>query len=122
MGMPKAAVLPVPVRAWPRMSTPASARGMSSDWISEGVTKLSTASARRMDGRTPSAAKASGSGGCSVLSLMKGRSLRKMRGADCIDAGEQRQQHGRFNDQLERLHAGGAGRRGGGAHGEAQGV
>ena len=39
--MPKAAVLPVPVRAWPSMSTPARARGISRSWISEGVTNFS---------------------------------------------------------------------------------
>ena len=44
MGMPKAAVLPVPVRAWPRMSTPVSALGISSAWISEGVSNFASAS------------------------------------------------------------------------------
>src|SRR5688500_1787293 len=62
MGMPKAAVLRVPVRAWPRMSTFSSARGMRRDWISEGVSNLASARPRRMEGRTPSAAKAWGWG------------------------------------------------------------
>src|SRR4051812_34039751 len=70
MGMPKAAVLPVPVRAWPSRSTPARARGISRSWISEGVVNFASARARRMEGRTPRAANASGTGGCSVLSLM----------------------------------------------------
>ena len=43
--MPNAAVLPVPVRAWPRISTPASARGISRAWISEGVVNFASASA-----------------------------------------------------------------------------
>ncbi len=32
-GRPKAAVLPVPVLAWPRMSFPVSISGMSVDWM-----------------------------------------------------------------------------------------
>ncbi len=36
-GMPKAAVLPVPVLAWPMTSLPSSASGMSPAWIGEGV-------------------------------------------------------------------------------------
>src|SRR5688572_27498327 len=75
MGMAKAAVLPVPVRAWPRMSTPSSARGISMFWMAEGTVNFISASARRIDGRTPSAAKASGTGGCSALSLMRSEAL-----------------------------------------------
>src|SRR5436190_21233812 len=69
MGMAKAAVLPVPVRAWPRKSPPASALGMSKVWISEGVSNFASASPRRMEERTPNAAKACGRGGCSALSV-----------------------------------------------------
>ncbi len=39
IGRPNAAVLPVPVRAWPMMSAPARATGIIFSWISEGVTK-----------------------------------------------------------------------------------
>ncbi len=39
MGRPKAAVFPVPVRAWPRTSTPVRATGIIFSWISEGVEK-----------------------------------------------------------------------------------
>ena len=35
--MPKARVLPVPVRAWPIMSVPVRAIGMAMDWIGNGV-------------------------------------------------------------------------------------
>ena len=38
IGNPNAAVFPVPVRAWPRMSWPASAGGISCRWISLGST------------------------------------------------------------------------------------
>ena len=46
-------------------------RGISSVWISDGVVNFGSASARRMDGRTPRAANASGTGGCSALSLKR---------------------------------------------------
>jgi hypothetical protein len=36
-GMPKAAVLPVPVFAWPMTSLPSRASGISPAWIGEGV-------------------------------------------------------------------------------------
>jgi hypothetical protein len=35
-GSPKAAVLPVPVCAWPIMSWPASSSGIAFSWIGEG--------------------------------------------------------------------------------------
>ena len=35
-GSAKAAVLPVPVAAWPRTSDPASANGMAATWIGVG--------------------------------------------------------------------------------------
>jgi acetyl esterase/lipase len=58
------------------MSTPASARGISIAWISEGVTNFASASARSTEGRTPSTANASGVGKWSVLSLKYSRFLR----------------------------------------------
>ncbi len=36
-GTPKAKVLPMPVRAWPMRSSPASASGRVSSWIANGV-------------------------------------------------------------------------------------
>ena len=36
-GMPKAAVLPVPVLAWPMTSWPSRASGISSAWIGDGL-------------------------------------------------------------------------------------
>ena len=39
IGMPKAAVLPVPVCAWPMRSSPRRSGGMARAWTSVGVTK-----------------------------------------------------------------------------------
>ncbi len=50
---PKASVLPVPVRAWPIMSVPATAIGIASDWIGKGCTMPSLARASVISGMTP---------------------------------------------------------------------
>ena len=53
-GTPKAKVLPMPVRAWPIRSSPASASGRVSSWMAKGCSMPSSASARTISSRTPS--------------------------------------------------------------------
>ncbi len=55
-GTPKARVLPMPVRAWPIRSSPASASGSVSSWIANGCSLPCSASARTISSRTPSSA------------------------------------------------------------------
>jgi hypothetical protein len=54
--MPKPSVLPVPVRAWPMTSDPASAMGSVSSWIANARVMPTAASASTVSCRTPSAA------------------------------------------------------------------
>ena len=64
--MPKASVLPVPVRAWPIMSVPVSAIGMAIDWIGKGWNRTVEASTRAyadQSGSTPTATGRHRSGG-----------------------------------------------------------
>ena len=58
--MAKAAVLPVPVWAWPIKSTPARARGISPAWIGVGSRYSASSSAASMTCDRPMAAKAEG--------------------------------------------------------------
>ena len=62
MTMPKARVLPVPVRAWPIMSVPESAMGMAMAWIGKGWTMPTCSSAWTIGPSTPRSANVSGSG------------------------------------------------------------
>ena len=57
MEMPKARVLPVPVRAWPIMSVPVSAIGMAIDWIGNGEVMPTWRSASTIGVSTPSSVK-----------------------------------------------------------------
>ncbi len=57
IGTPKARVLPVPVRAWPIRSTPASASGRQSVWIGKGCSMPILASEVSVVGATPRSAK-----------------------------------------------------------------
>jgi hypothetical protein len=57
MGMPKPSVLPVPVRAWPMMSVPASASGSVSSWMGKGWMMPAAVSASTVSWRTPRSAK-----------------------------------------------------------------
>src|SRR6478735_9815086 len=61
--IPKARVLPVPVRAWPIMSVPVSAIGMDICWIGNGWTMFTSARASTMSGSTPMLAKVASSAG-----------------------------------------------------------
>ena len=65
-GTAKAIVLPLPVRARPRTSRPASASGRVADWIGNGVVIPVRASAAAIGAGTPNAANDVGScaGGC----------------------------------------------------------
>ena len=56
-GTPKPSVLPMPVRAWPMTSSPASASGRVSSWMANVRTMPASASACTISGRTPSSAK-----------------------------------------------------------------
>ena len=56
-GTPNPSVLPMPVRAWPMRSSPASASGRVSSWMAKVRTMPASASARTISGRTPSSAK-----------------------------------------------------------------
>ncbi len=53
IGMPKASVLPVPVRAWPMMSWPFMASGSVSAWIGNVVCMPAASSALQMTSSTP---------------------------------------------------------------------
>ena len=67
-GTPKPSVLPVPVRAWPMRSCPASAIGSVIVWIAKGAVMPTAASASTVSGRAPIAAKPLGtSAGASVV-------------------------------------------------------
>ena len=55
--MPKARVLPVPVRAWPIMSVPESAIGIAIDWMGKGWTMPTWARASTIGPSTPRSAK-----------------------------------------------------------------
>jgi hypothetical protein len=57
IGMPKASVLPVPVRAWPMMSAPDSASGRVSSWMGKGLVMPASASASHRAGSSPKSAK-----------------------------------------------------------------
>ena len=56
-GTPKPSVLPMPVRAWPMMSSPASASGSVRAWMANVRTMPASASACTISGRAPSSAK-----------------------------------------------------------------
>ena len=62
MGMQKAAVLPVPVCAWPIRSTPASACGISPAWIGVGSRYSASSRAASMTFDSPMPAKPAGAG------------------------------------------------------------
>ena len=47
-GMPKAAVFPVPVWAWPIMSSPSAWTGIDWAWIGDAASKPMSVTARRM--------------------------------------------------------------------------
>ena len=51
--MPKAAVLPVPVLAWPITSKPSRASGISAAWIGDGMTYRMRPRARSMGFESP---------------------------------------------------------------------
>ncbi len=53
-GMPKASVLPVPVRAWPIRSVPSRATERVISWMAKGVVMPARSSASQMSGSTPS--------------------------------------------------------------------
>ena len=55
--MPKARVLPVPVRAWPMRSVPIRATGRVISWIANGVVMPARSSASQISGGTPSSRK-----------------------------------------------------------------
>jgi hypothetical protein len=56
-GMPKARVLPVPVRAWPIRSVPMRATERVISWIGKGSTMLTLSRASAISGSTPSSLK-----------------------------------------------------------------
>src|SRR4051794_32189612 len=55
--MPKASVLPVPVRAWPIRSVPMRATERVISWMAKGVTMPTRSSASAISGSTPSSRK-----------------------------------------------------------------
>ena len=56
-GMPKASVLPVPVRAWPIRSVPSRATERVISWMAKGVVMPPRSSASQISGSTPSSRK-----------------------------------------------------------------
>ena len=62
-GRAKAAVLPVPVCAWPIRSRPASRRGTARAWIGVGASKPRAAIARSSSGDSPSSSNVGGISG-----------------------------------------------------------
>src|SRR5829696_1020486 len=66
IGMPKASVLPVPVRAWPMRSTPASASGRQSVWMGKGCSIPTRASEVNVVGVAPRSPKLGSVGGARV--------------------------------------------------------
>ena len=63
IGMPKASVLPVPVRAWPMRSTPASASGRHRVWMGKGCSIPTRANEVNVVGMAPRSAKLCSVGG-----------------------------------------------------------